>query len=305
MLVNDLELYGSWNLELPATPERSKLYYLEPIAIDTPYVEGLVSYICRLAEAHCVSPGVLIKQEILPSFREIYSVGPQEIYETRKCGNVVSVSSHPKPAYHKNPNNQGFFAWQYVEGLKPLTLRENLQSLIIPAWIDKNLQMDLWIELARQVRAWCPECFQVWRDSEQPIYEPLLWSIAAVTICPYHHQPLQSLCPHCQQTQPPLAGKMQVARCSNCMGWLNVQPEKPSEAELLISTQSDWHLWVVERVIEVLAAPSSIPAIETREAIARVIYDSEKPHPIIATDELGQSVQGKLLEVFANGTIGG
>src|SRR5689334_2745960 len=108
MLVNDLELYGSWNLELPATPERSKLYYLEPIAIDTPYVEGLVSYICRLAEAHCVSPGVLTQKEILPSFREIYSVGSKEIYEVRKSGNVVSVSSVPKPTYHKNPNAQGF-----------------------------------------------------------------------------------------------------------------------------------------------------------------------------------------------------
>ncbi len=87
------------------------------------------------------------------------------------------------------------------------------------------------------------------------------------------------------------------------MRWLNVRPEKPSEAELLISTQSDWHLWVVERVIEVLAAPSCIPTIETRETIARVIYDGDKPHPIIAANELGQSVQGKLLEVFAHGTI--
>lgn len=76
MPASDLETYGSWNLDLPLFPERSRLYHLEPIAIGTAHVEGLISYVCRLAEAHCVSPGILTKQEILPSLRKIYTVGP-------------------------------------------------------------------------------------------------------------------------------------------------------------------------------------------------------------------------------------
>lgn len=35
------------------------LYNLEPIGIGTPYVEGLTSYIVRLADAHCVTTGTL------------------------------------------------------------------------------------------------------------------------------------------------------------------------------------------------------------------------------------------------------
>ena len=56
MPASDLEPYESWNLDLPLLPKRSRLYHLEPIAIGTTYVEGLISYVCRLAEAHCVSP---------------------------------------------------------------------------------------------------------------------------------------------------------------------------------------------------------------------------------------------------------
>ena len=108
MLASDLETYSSWKLELPATPERSRLYYLKPISIGTAYVEGLVSYICRLAEAHCVSPGILTKQEILPSFREHYSIGLGAVHEIRKDGDKVSVSSWSKPIYKRNPNEQGF-----------------------------------------------------------------------------------------------------------------------------------------------------------------------------------------------------
>jgi hypothetical protein len=35
MTVNDLEIYDSWELDLPPLPKRSKLYHLEPIAIGT------------------------------------------------------------------------------------------------------------------------------------------------------------------------------------------------------------------------------------------------------------------------------
>jgi len=57
MLASDLEAYESWNLVPPLLPKRSRLYHLEPIAIGTAYIEGLISYVCRLAEDHCVSPG--------------------------------------------------------------------------------------------------------------------------------------------------------------------------------------------------------------------------------------------------------
>ncbi|WP_373541465.1 hypothetical protein [Chamaesiphon sp.] len=39
----------------PIIPHRSILYSIPPIGIGTGDIEDLTSYICRLAEAHCLS----------------------------------------------------------------------------------------------------------------------------------------------------------------------------------------------------------------------------------------------------------
>ncbi len=258
MPASDLETYESLNLNLPSLPERSRLYHLEPIAIGSGYVEGLISYVCRLAEAHCVSPGVLTKQEILPSLRKTYTVGSKEVHRVLEDGNLVSVFSFSKPVINKNPNEQGFWAWQYIEGLQPLTLWKNLQALTIPErkTIPKRKEhrakTNKSIKIARDLRAWCPECFQKWRSKNQVIYEPLLWSIAAVAVCPDHCQPLQSHCPYCKRTQRPITGKMQVARCSQCSKWLDIRADEDLEEKYCIDSEIGWHLWVVEKVMEVL-----------------------------------------------------
>ena len=47
----DLTIYNSWNITIPAIPARSRLFQLEPRGIGTPYVESLTSYIVRLARS--------------------------------------------------------------------------------------------------------------------------------------------------------------------------------------------------------------------------------------------------------------
>jgi hypothetical protein len=51
--------YEMWDITSPDLPPCSRLYPLEPIGVGTPLVESLTGYIARLAEAHCVSTGVL------------------------------------------------------------------------------------------------------------------------------------------------------------------------------------------------------------------------------------------------------
>lgn len=299
MPTSSLETYESWNLELPLLPDRSRLYHLKPIAIGTTYVEGLISYVCRLAEAHCVSPGILTQQEILPSLRRIYTIGSKEIYEVRGNGNSVSVSSFSKPVNNKNANEQGFWAWQYVEGLQPLTLWKNLQTLTIPRWVEKIAQVNRGIEVAHNLRAWCPECFRQWRSNGQVIYEPLLWSIVAVTVCPYHYLPLEFHCPHCQKTQRPITGKMQVGRCSQCSSWLDARLDKNLEAKHQIESDLEWHLWVAERVMEVLSIMPNTPAPKTKEMISFVLSDSTKaPGKISENCLTTKSIQWELLKSF-------
>ena len=63
-------MYDLWSLALPTLPPRSRLYSLAPMGIGTSQVESLTSYVMRLAEAHAVSPGTLIRQEIFPNLPE-------------------------------------------------------------------------------------------------------------------------------------------------------------------------------------------------------------------------------------------
>ncbi|MBD1866149.1 TniQ family protein [Cyanobacteria bacterium FACHB-471] len=229
--------------------KRSRLYHLPPIANGTSCAEGLISYICRLSEAHCVSPGILLKKEILPVFRKNYSISFGGAYAIQVDGHGVSVSSVAKPIYRKNPNEYGLLAWQYLEGLKLLTLRADLQELIIPINLSLILEGVAEQELGRDLRAWCPECFQAWRTVGHPLYEPLLWSIAAITVCPYHYKPLQLRCPHCRKSQRPLTSRTRIARCSQCFEWLDVRAAPASETEILIAMQLEQHLEIAERVM--------------------------------------------------------
>ena len=65
---------------MPTLPARSRLYRLEPYGIGTPWVESLTGYITRLAEAHCVSTGILYAKEIAPV------VGKGNIFTFRLTG---------------------------------------------------------------------------------------------------------------------------------------------------------------------------------------------------------------------------
>lgn len=69
-------LYEQWHLTLPSMPEPSVLYALAPIGIGSPLVESMTSYFARLAEAHCVFPGVLMRKIIAP-FAESHLMGMQ------------------------------------------------------------------------------------------------------------------------------------------------------------------------------------------------------------------------------------
>lgn len=75
-------------------------------------------------------------------------------------------------------------------------------------------------KLLRRKKAWCPQCFQEWRQNQQIVYEPLLWTFSAIDFCPNHQRPLVTLCQHCQKTQPFLTQTAHRGYCLHCMRWL-------------------------------------------------------------------------------------
>src|SRR5215831_21398152 len=59
-----LRAYETWDTSPLVLPRPTRLYSLAPIGVGTPMVESLTGYVVRLAEAHCVSAGVLYWKEI-------------------------------------------------------------------------------------------------------------------------------------------------------------------------------------------------------------------------------------------------
>ena len=196
-------------------PRRSRLYHLEPIGVGTPYVESLTGYICRLALAHCVSPRTLIRYEILP-------------ISNRRAEKQPCVDTILSVEFAVNINSGNLVTRNYIQGLEALTLKANLQSLTMLAWKWKNLARTG--DPIRPLRAWCPICYQIWHNAGATVYEPLLWSIVTVSICPRHYKPLQLLCPHCGQRQGLITGKMRPGYCSKCQQWLGYIVDRYSEA---------------------------------------------------------------------------
>jgi len=71
-----LTCYPDCDLTRPDVPPRSRLYGLALQGIGTPLVEGLLSYVIRLSDAHAVTPAMLITHEVLPSLHPEPGVHP-------------------------------------------------------------------------------------------------------------------------------------------------------------------------------------------------------------------------------------
>ena len=59
-----LRAYEAWDTSPLVLPRPTRLYSLTPIGVGTPMVESLTGYVMRLAEAQCVSAGLLYWKEI-------------------------------------------------------------------------------------------------------------------------------------------------------------------------------------------------------------------------------------------------
>jgi TniQ len=248
-------------IELPSIPPRSILYSIPPIGIGTGDVEGLTSYICRLAEAHCVSPTNLLRYQIEP----VAGNG-------RQSTKSVNLQSHP--------SGDNRVAVRYVAALEYLTMQPNLAELTLSSWLMgkrpignvlTSLFVDRPISMFKNHREWCPDCLHEWQDSDREVYEPLLWSLSLVAICPNHNRPLEQVCPQCHQLQPVFAAKTRVGRCSHCHAWLGTEFDYP-ECEIDRSVERKvWLSWLADRAFAVVAAPKHRPTEAIRQEIVEYL----------------------------------
>jgi hypothetical protein len=189
-------VYDFWSVASTNLPARSRLYSLPPKGIGTAQVESLTSYVMRLANAHAVSPGTLVRQEIFP----FLTIRPQRLSGV--------------PLYSINGLGTHFTDW--VNALQRLTLRGDLDGLTLLPW--QNLLASE--GSLRRYRMWCPLCYEDRRIENDGVYDSLLWMLSSVTACPAHAVPLEERCPRCKKRCLPLPARGIVGYCHHCNAWL-------------------------------------------------------------------------------------
>lgn len=252
-----MERFEEWDVTIPPIPPRSHLFRLEPIGIGTPYVESLTSYVTRLAEAHCVSLKAMVMWEIFPS-------QGQDFTKLDQCRYLSRLLREDGPSL----NSIGSITRQWVEMLQSLTLYDGLRFLTMLTWSEVTAVR----KLVRQRKAWCPGCYDEWQQAHQVLYEPLLWALQSVQICPHHRQQLVTMCLHCQATLPFFSQVAHPGYCTHCTHWLGSASLLADAKYALIDVDDfERQCWLAERVGELLAAAPKLPMAPPKEQIATML----------------------------------
>ncbi|WP_081067506.1 TniQ family protein [Burkholderia territorii] len=194
---NDLWQTSNWQM-----PERSRLYRIAPLGKTSIMREALHSVLIRLAQAHTVSPLVLMKREIVPGTR---------IRHTKHSSSFTE-------SHLKTMNGVGKYAAELTRKLENLTSQQQLSECSFMLW--SGLLDPRALGLLSTHPRWCPLCFLEWRDAGHEPYFPLIWQAAPILVCPVHSMALQYECPTCRRVQPFVPRHAHVDFCSRCGSWL-------------------------------------------------------------------------------------
>lgn len=230
----------------------SRLYNIEPIGIGSPIIESLTSYVIRLAEAHSITPGLLMGKVITPLLNKHYLTktanrGGGGLYKSASSLNGIKTT-----------------AKDLVASLEVLNLRNDFHLLTMLTWSDVFPTRGL----LRAHKAWCPICLQKWSDVGSTIYEPLIWLIKEVPICPKHKIYLHTICPNCARTIPTLSRNTRHGYCSYCSFWLG---EENESALFSCKEIVSWDIWRAENVGELLETTYSIKVRPDKERIKSIL----------------------------------
>jgi TniQ len=248
-------IYPFWDLTLPAIPARSRLYPLEPLGVGTGEVESLSSYVLRLTAEHCLPLAALFDEMVAPLVREA------RLLSTTDYPEFVLVNA-ARPI-----NGMGVTATTCVQALESLTLRTDLRWLTAMTW-QGIFTTQYWL---RPVRAWCAACFESQRREDRIIFEPLLWTLRVVTVCPIHKRALVTVCPHCRCESLPMTRHSRPGHCAKCMCWLGSMDTAEQPVGESMARDWDWRLWAAEAAGELFAAPPGMIARPERATLIEMI----------------------------------
>jgi len=257
MLDDKFNLPSRWHSQQISMPQRSHLYPLQPLFLGTPFAESFTSYITRLAATHQIPTGILLAQELAPFITRYQGPNPNSLSQV-----FFHIFFNQTGAW----NGTGTMALEPILILQKLTRQPTLKYLTLIPW-SKVLPTR---NLLRKYKAWCPLCYHEWNQLGMPIYEPLIWSISTIRICPKHQHPLMNYCPNCGQNIYLIAWNTRSGFCCRCRSWLGTAC---STLESQFMNQQDvlWQSFVAQQVGELIAqAPYLIEPLN-RESVADAI----------------------------------
>src|SRR6266496_2537706 len=277
----------TWDTGMLSLPERSRLYHLKPIGIDTFHVENLTSYIVRLAKAHCVLPKTLIIKEVLPLLTQTREPEEPALYSYE----AVLINA-------KALNGMGSMATRGVYALEKLTLRKDLHLLTMLPWANVISKYGLF----RKMQAWCPLCFEEWRANKCVIYTPLLWSLKALRVCLHHKRLLDEKCPslQCNKTIPVLHPHIRSGYCPYCNCWLgNTADMGKISTETVIHDEFEREMWNATAIGKLLEVASRLSSTLQKEDLALAVDSLINRMPIKKVVFLTRLLERKSVQTVA------
>lgn len=221
---------------LPAVPPRTTLYSPEPIGVGTGQVESLTSYMCRLAQSHCLSAGSMFLRTGGSSARMLIQHLAESKASRPSCrtlGNAHSLNGLWTAAEE----------WVEVLGLLTGRLRLDLLTLLpLTGVVAGN-------HLLRKIQAWCPSCFAQDLRQHIPVHNRLIWSFRILSRCRVHEAPLSENCPFCGKAQSYISSFSLPGYCAFCSKWLGYKEETGDPRQIRCSG-SDSHEEFISGMLE-------------------------------------------------------
>jgi hypothetical protein len=245
-------VYEHWESQLPAITPRSTLYQIRPIGIGMPATECLTSYLARLAHAHHLAVGDFIQRCLIPYWKARYAD------RERHWQGFLLVRM-------ASANGVDAFAAELVEVVEQLTLTTGAQWTTLRAWREICSRLGL----LRHFRAWCAACYA---EQSDPLYDPLLWVVGVVQVCPRHGCLLTERCPNCQNRLRLIQHHYLPGFCSSCRAWLGAAHASAAAGMGDDARQTGgYELWAAEQIGQLIAAAPGLATTPVRQDVTTAI----------------------------------
>jgi hypothetical protein len=149
----------------------------------------------------------------------------------------------------KNINGVGKIARECVELFERLTYHQNLTRLTFLSWSEVLTSL----KLHRNMQAWCSACYEEMRCTGRTVYQPLIWTVELLQICPSHRVQLIDRCPQCNCQFLGLTRRLRLGFCPKCECWLGREVDASSQECLLVNPQLEWQEFVCENICELIS----------------------------------------------------